>query len=214
MKTTNRVSTEEWANSYNISTAASAPPIEDYHEPCHFSARQIAVRAIILQGFVTAACHVDPEILIEWFQEQGIWEDASPQEKAFLTNPTAFRADEWNGFRWRQEAEWTLLWMIGKVECLGLPTKKCDTRLMMEAIIPGLGTDIEPFLISAELRSPGALLAEDDRNYDLWCRYFQTLKKGERHLPHDLNIEVLYQRRYAFEWLDGVEAWDDVHCDA
>src|SRR5262245_40693311 len=32
--------------------------------------------------------------------------------------------------------------------------------------------------------------------------------------PGDLNWNVLYERRYAFEWLDGNPAWDRVTCDA
>jgi hypothetical protein len=56
--------------------------------------------------------------------------------------------------------------------------------------------------------------SEDDRHYDLWCRYFQTRRARPDALPRDLKVDVLYQRRYVFEWLDGVDAWDDVQCDA
>jgi hypothetical protein len=27
-------------------------------------------------------------------------------------------------------------------------------------------------------------------------------------------VGVLYQRQYAFEWLLGVQSWDDIQCDA
>jgi hypothetical protein len=33
-------------------------------------------------------------------------------------------------------------------------------------------------------------------------------------LPSDLNWWVLYERRYAFEWLDGMQAWDELTCDS
>jgi hypothetical protein len=55
-------------------------------------------------------------------------------------------------------------------------------------------------------------LAEDDRTYNLWCYAQKAHRKGA--LPADLNWGVLYERRYAFEWLDGVEDWDEVTCDA
>jgi hypothetical protein len=80
-------------------------------------------------------------------------------------------------------------------------------------IIPPLGSDIREFLASAELRPPGLLLAEDDRTYNLWCYALGARRKGEP-LPADLNWGVLYERRYAFEWLDGMQDWDDVTCDA
>jgi len=57
------------------------------------------------------------------------------------------------------------------------------------------------------------LLAEDDRTYNLWC-YANTARRNHKHLPHDLNWNVLYERRYAFEWLDGMQDWDDVTCDS
>jgi hypothetical protein len=66
---------------------------------------------------------------------------------------------------------------------------------------------------SVELRSPSALLAEDDRTYDLWCHALAAQRRGEN-LPNDLNLGVLRERRYAFEWMDGNQDWDEVTCDA
>jgi hypothetical protein len=45
-------------------------------------------------------------------------------------------------------------------------------------------------------------------------RQLQTRRAGAHLLPADLDFNVLYQRQYAFEWLYGIEAWDDVQCDA
>ena len=206
--------TEEWGRAHGISTVPAPPAIQGYDEPCPFSARQIATRAVILQGVVAVASELDLDPVIEWYREQGIWDQVSPKEQAFLLDPASLNRDDRNNLRWHQEAEWTLLWVIGKVEALGLPTRKCDTRRLVDEIIPALGSDIEPFLMSAELRSPGVLLAEDDRHYNLWCRYFQTRREDSHLLPSDLEFSVLYERQYAFEWLHGIEAWDKVQCDA
>jgi hypothetical protein len=164
-----------------------------------------------LQCVVAAASDVQPEPLINWLQIEGIWEEVSPAEKTFLLDNQPLAKDI-NRFRWRQEAEWTLLWMIGKVGSLGLPTQTCDTRRMVDEIIPALGSDIAEFLASVELRHPEILYAEDERTYDLWCRAIDARRKGV--LPHDLNMDVLYERRYVFEWADGLEEWDKVTCDA
>ncbi|HZY86280.1 MAG TPA: DUF4272 domain-containing protein [Gemmataceae bacterium] len=206
--------TEEWARSHGISTAPTPPAVKGYDEPCPFTARQIATRAVILQGVVAVASEVDPEPVVEWYQEEGVWDQVSPAEQRFLLDPDSVDRNAWNDLRWRQEAEWALLWVVGKVDALGLPTRQCDTRRLVNEIIPALGSDVEPFLASAELRPPGVLLAEDDRHYNLWCRYFQTRRAATHLLPSDLEFSVLYQREYAFEWLHGIEAWDDVECDA
>jgi hypothetical protein len=208
------VTAEQWARSFGISTAPTPPAVADYEEACPFTAREVATRAVVLQGVVAAACEVDPQPIVEWYTEQGIWDAVSPKERAFLLDPAAASPDETLRFRWRQEAEWALLWVVGKVEHLALPTRECDTRRLVDEIIPPLGSDIEPFLAAATLRAPGELLAEDDRHYNLWCQYFQTRRERPEALPSDLNVEVLYQRQYAFEWLHGIEAWDDVQCDA
>jgi hypothetical protein len=206
--------TEEWARSLGISTDPTPPTIEGYDEPCPFTARQVAIRTVVLQGVVAVAFEVDPDPVIEWYREQGIWDHVSPKEQAFLLDPASLPIDRRNSLRWHQEAEWTLLWVIGKVESLGLPTSQCDTRRLVDEIIPALGSDIEPFLASAALRPPGVLLAEEDRHDDLWCRYIRTRREGSHLLPSDLEFSVLYERQYAFGWLHGIEPWDDVQCDA
>ena len=206
--------TEEWARSHGISTAPTPPVVGDYNEPCPLTASEVGTRAVVLQGVVAVAAGVEPGPVVDWFREQGIWEAASPREGEFLLRPASVRGNELLSLRWRQEAEWALLWVVGKVQALGLPTRQCDTRRLVDEIIPPLGADIGPFLKSAELRPPGVLLAEDDRHYNLWCRWFQTRRHGEHLLPADLVFDALYQRQYAFEWLHGTEPWDDVQCDA
>jgi hypothetical protein len=57
------------------------------------------------------------------------------------------------------------------------------------------------------------LLAEDERTYNLWCYALAAQRNGES-LPSDLNLGVLRERRYAFEWMDGNQDWDEVTCDA
>ncbi len=111
------------------------------------------------------------------------------------------------------EAQWALLWVIDKVESLGLPTTACDSRRLVDEIMPALDSDVSEFIRGASRRTPGEILAEDDRTYDLWCRW-HLAKREDKPLPADLNYWILYERRYAFEWLDGNQEWDAVVCDA
>ncbi|MBO0699322.1 MAG: DUF4272 domain-containing protein [Zavarzinella sp.] len=205
------LSTKTWAKALGISVEPTPPVVEGYSERCPRSARAIAVRAVILQGVIAVASDVDPEPVIEWFHDQRVWRSVTPEEKAFLQDPSPTRA-QCSKFGWHREAEWTLLWVVGKVEALGLPTRGCDTRRLVDEIIPPLGSDISAFVASAKVREPGVLLAEDDRTYSLWCYAQKARRKGA--LPDDLYWEVLYERRYGFEWLYGAQDWDDVTCDA
>jgi hypothetical protein len=205
------LSTKTWAKSLGIPVQATPPAVEGYSGRCPRSARQIAVRAVILQGVVAVAAGVDPEPAIRWFRDRRVWRSVTPEEKAFLRDPSP-PTEQRDKFGRHREAEWALLWAIGRVESLGLPTRPCDTRRLVDEIIPPLGGDIGAFLASAEVREPGVLLAEDDRTYSLWCYAQKARRRGA--LPADLDWGVLYERRYAFEWLDGPQQWDDVTCDA
>jgi hypothetical protein len=206
------LSTEAWARSLGIATAPVPPAIEGYTKRWPRSARQVAVRTIILQGVVCVAAGVDPRPVIQWFRKQRLWRSVTPEERAFLTAPEPAEED-CRQLGWHAEAEWALLWAIGKVEALGLPTRLCDSRRICREIMPALGADVAEFIASAELRSPGLLLAEDDRTYNLWC-YAHVARHKRQPLPDDLDMSVLYERRYAFEWLGGADKWDRVICDA
>ncbi len=204
--------TKLWAESLKVASDADLTPLAEYSETYARSAREVAIRAVILQGVAAIAYKVEAQPIIEWFQTQGIWSDVTPQERIFILGSAHTEAEQVR-FRWKQEAQWTLLWMIHRVESLGLPTGYCDTRRLVDEIIPALGNDLQTFIRQSELRSPGALLAEDDRTYDLWCYALAAQRRGES-LPSDLNLGVLRERRYAFEWMDGNQDWDEVTCDA
>jgi hypothetical protein len=139
------LTTKTWAKSHGISVALTPPAIKGYSKKYPRSARQVALPALALQGVVAAACKIDPDPVIAWFQEQGIWKTATGDERAFLRNRSPTKQQR-NEFCWHQEAEWTLLWVIGKVDSLGLPIAGCDTRRLVDEIIPPLGSNIEKFL--------------------------------------------------------------------
>src|SRR6266568_4253373 len=203
--------TKAWAESLKVESAKNLPAIPGYSKTYAHTAREVATRAIILQGVVAVAYEVAAQPIVRWFQDQGIWGDVTPNERGLFLSAECTGSKQIE-VRWKQEAEWTLLWMIGKVESLGLPTHCCDTRRLVDEIVPALGNPLQDFISGAKLRSPGALLAEDDRTYNLWCYALAAQRRGEQ-LPSDLNLGVLREGRYAFEWMDGHQDWDEVTCD-
>ena len=153
---------------------------------------------------------VDPQPVIDWLKDQGLWDHVSPNEKAFLCADQ--RSDkERSDARWRQEAQWALLWSIRQIKTLGLPTETCDTAKLVDEIMPALEDPVDSFVSSADLRLPSELLAEDDRIYNLHCYARQAYRQNA--MPDDLVYDVLFQRHYAFEWLNGDEDWDAVTTD-
>lgn len=202
--------TKEWAASHGLCVADNVPPVDDYSEPYSRTEIEVASRTIVLHCVAAVGYGVDPHLLIDWLKDQSLWDVVSPNEKAFLYSETPsdkHRSDA----RWRQEAQWALLWAIGKVSSLGLPTKTCDTRQLVDEIMPALGDSIDSFVSSAILRPPAELLGEDDRTYNLHCYARKAFREDA--VPDDLVYDVLFQRHYAFEWLSGNDDWDDVTTD-
>lgn len=203
--------TKDWLVSVGLSPAPNLPPIEGEHEPCPRNAVQIARRALVLQGLQSIAAGAKREPIMEWFKEQKLNCDLSANETRFLEEPEASER-RCMSFLWHKEAQWVLLWAIKKVDSLDLPTKECDSAYVVDEVIPALGAAIDDFVHLAAVRAPGFLLAEDLRSYNMWC--YAQKARAHGNLPHDLNMSVLYERRYAFEWLDSMDDWDDVSCDA
>jgi hypothetical protein len=203
----------QWAASHNIATQAIPPAIEDYPDtPIPWSIRQIAARAIISTGIAAVARGSNPQPLIAWFKQEKMVPEISPLERAFLLDREAIDSEVVSELVGRTEAAWTLLWALGKVAVLGLPTYRCDDQL--QKIIPAVGEDIQDFLNNAQFRPIGEFLAEEDRHYCLWSQYFKTYKQDMDLIPDDLDYNVLYQREYVFEWFQGIEKWDDIQCDS
>lgn len=202
--------TQDFALAHGVCGDETIPAVENYDEPPAKTAAEIARRAIILHGVAAVGFGVDAEMVLDWLVSQGLQDDMSPAELQ-LFESSELTEQEGALAAWRIEAEWALLWTIGKVETLGLPNQSCDTGLLVDEIMPPLGESIEPFVASAQLRSPGEILAEDDRHYNLHCYVRQAMKTDS--VPADLIYQALYQRCYAFEWLKGEEEWDDVRTD-
>lgn len=202
--------TREWAVSHGLCVDLIVPPVDGYDKPHERTAAEVAIRAIILHCVTVVGYDVDSGPIIDWLKEQDIWDSASPVERAFLTNE-ARTAEETCDARWRQEAQWALLWSIEKVAHIGLPTQHCDITLLVDEVMPALGNSITGFVSSSTLRSPAELLAEDDRVYNLHCYARQAFREGS--MPSDLIYDVLFQRHYAFSWLDSQTEWDAVRTD-
>lgn len=202
--------TIEWAQAHGVCIEATVPFTEQVREPCPRSVKEVAIRSIILHTVAAVGYGVDSKLLVDWLKDQQLWDYVSPLEKIWFA-AKGMTDEECRHLCWRVEAEWTLLWAISKVQSLGLPTQTCDTATLVDDIMPILGDPITAFIASAKLRSPDALLVEDDRVYNLHCYARKAFKSNAA--PDDLIYDVLVQRHYAFEWLHSRDEWDDIRLD-
>ena len=118
--------TKQWAASHGVDVDDSLTADADYNEPIPRTAREVATRTVILHSIAATGYGVDPKPIIEWLIGQSIWQHASPNEQRLLKAPAPIE-EELSEARWRQEAQWALLWAINKIDTLGLPTQTCET---------------------------------------------------------------------------------------
>ncbi len=204
------MNTKKWAVFHRICVEDVAPPVEGCDAVYNRTAEEIAIRTIVLQCVVAVGYEVEPRSVVDWLKNKNLWSHVSPNEKMFLLADKR-SSNECSDARWREEAQWALLWSIRKIETLGLPTTKCDTARLVDEIMPALGDSVASFVSSSHLRSQPELVAEDLRTYNLHCFARQAYRKDM--MPDDLIYGVLYQRHYAFEWLNSDFEWDAVTTD-
>jgi hypothetical protein len=175
------------------------------------SAQAIARRALALFGVVGHALGAPRDDITGWLKEEGLWEELSPTELAYLTAGEPTERQSMNA-SWRSEALIVLLWAIGKVEALPAPNEQCDTALFQDLLPPFAETSVMHFIASARRRSETDLMTMADKLMNLHWEARDA--KVRARLP-PLDIEVVQERHHAINWVMGYDSlpWDEVTTD-
>jgi hypothetical protein len=173
--------------------------------------QDVARRAVILYALVAVADGEDRERTVAWLRDDGLWNAVSPSEREFFLNDNPAEQEIINAL-WRSEALWTLLWSLGEVEILSLPTGYCDIVHVRE-VMPKLGVSSREFIETARLRSTSEILDETDRIYRIhWA--VRDAQLNNQPVPAGLNPDVVVERHYALNWLTWyADEWDDISTD-
>jgi len=167
---------------------------------------EVARRAVVLLAVICAAHGAKREPLIDWLQREGLWEAASPNEKQYLRGSASDREDELN-HQWRIEALQALLWSMDIIDALPPADQSADAEQVL-AHLPDPLTATEAFIQAAGLRDVEVMLDMDRANYELGNQVDEAVAAG-RPAPDGMLLDVLYERRCAFEWLlDRELPWD------
>ncbi len=131
----------------------------------------------------------------------------SPRERAFF-EAEAPEPQEVTNHVWRYESLATLLWSVGALSELPMPTGLCDVPTIARLVLADRGA---AFAAAAVLRPPADLLDALDLHYRLHWATTSARTKGAP-APAGLDPGVVHERHYALNWLtcfQGAE-WDDV----
>jgi hypothetical protein len=188
-------------------------------EPREVARRVFVLWAVSLRGEGISR----EELWSEFLDRQLVWPWASPNEKLFLDD-VALDLDEAQNLVWRIESMWVLLWALGKLPDLLWPDSMCDTRHLMDLVLPA--RDDPAFVEHARLRPKSELLDAQE----LTMRLHWTIRDAwlnQRLIPSNLNWKtpsemivpvptivgrLIEERHYALNWLVGFgnQEWDDV----
>ncbi|MEP6820133.1 MAG: DUF4272 domain-containing protein [bacterium] len=175
--------------------------------------QEIARRSLTLFGVVGLALGAPRNDIITWLKEDGLWNELSPTELAYILVEQPTEKQTINA-SWQSEALLVLLWALRKVEKLPAANEQCDTSLFQELLPPYADTSASQFIASTNRRSETELrdMAEELMHLHWEVRDAQIHSKP---LPLHVNIEVIQERHHAINWVIGYEGlpWDEVTTD-
>jgi hypothetical protein len=186
------------------------PLIETAAEIKPRSTEEVALRAIALAVVAVKGETLDQKLTLELVKRFDVRSAFSPDERAFIDNPTPSERDRVQ-FAWRYEALGVMLWALGFEQELGRPDKIVDVPRAV-GILRDLGRD--GFVAKAKLRSMDHILDQADLIY----RYHWAVtdaRVNNRQAPAGLDPGVVYERHYALNWLIRYsdQEWDEVSTD-
>jgi hypothetical protein len=130
----------------------------------------------------------------------------SPKEKDFLTKSSPERQQVIDSV-WRYESLAVLLWALGELDDLPLPTAICDVPAVARIMVAKTAS----FIADAKLRPAEAILDALDLHYRLHWAIRQSRQDGKP-VGAPLDASVVQERHVAFNWLIhfGDAEWDEV----
>lgn len=176
-------------------------------------AAQIARRALALFGSVGVALGAPRRDVLRWLEDEGLWAELAPSERAFLSARRPTKKQQINA-SWKSEGLIVLLWALDKVERLPAPDEQCDTSVFQQHLPPYLQVPASQFIATATRRVDDVLLEMADELLNLHWQARDARLHG-RLMPPGLDIEIIQERHHAINWVTGYDGapWDEVTTD-
>ena len=207
--------TEAYLSEIDVPVNEALPVIPDSTVATLRSPTEIAYRLICLLATAAHGEEFDSVATYSFIERYGAKEYLTPKERAFISQKTKPSTPEEENaafeFIWRYESCWALLWALGYIPELTLPTHVCDIPLVAKVIKKRTFAEL---LADARPKQFTEVLDEADLIYRLhWALVDARLEDKEA--PADLASSVVYERRYALNWLISYmnEDWDNVPMD-
>lgn len=174
------------------------------------SKEAIVQRALALAYVALKSEGLDEESLQPFNTKFGAKEFLSDQERQYVEANTPTDQQTANA-NWRYESLHVLLWALGYIDTLSYPSEMCNPEELIKIIVT---SDVASLQDNAQPRTVAEILDKADLMYRIHWACTNARIKGEP-MPSSLNGSVVYERRYALNWLIRLddEDWDQVPMD-
>jgi uncharacterized protein DUF4272 len=202
---------ESYLKKLGIPVNVHLPRIESETETKLRSPQDVAKRCLVLCAVCGVGHDVDRAATISWLRREGLWEFVSPTEQKFLESATPTKQQKIDA-TWRSESIWVLLWSLGYVKTVDLPTKSCDVDFILKSV-PNLGDPTEKFVHDAHLISFATILDQADLIYRIHWAVRDAQLNG-RKAPGGFDSGIVVERHYTLNWLIFyADDWDEITTD-
>lgn len=168
---------------------------------------EICIRVLCLMVTAFRAEGLNKQKAWELAEELAVTNNFSPEELNFLNKEILDPQDKIN-FLWRYESLWILLWVLGYIKELKRPEDICDVP---EAVSIIKERKRDKFIKEAMLKPVSEILDIADLTFRYHWAVRNAWIKNEKP-PAKLDSSVIYERRYALEWVlnNHNEDWDNI----
>jgi len=146
------------------------------------------------------------ETLQKYLDLREVRDNLTAKERKFVEQDNPSEKDR-GPFTWQYESAHVLLWAMGYVDLLGIPSECCTAQGVSGMIAP---RSLLQLMEEARMRTPDEIFDEADLIY----RYHWTARNAslrQQKPPAELLAPVCYYRHYALNWItDSSVDWDDV----
>ncbi len=190
-----------------IETNASLPEIEpgELRPP-----REVASRIIQLYGLIGLSMEeVDQAGVRDWLMEVGVFDSLEDNEKKlFEISQEGYSRQQLVDLSWMRESLYALGWSGLLIPDLHFPNTECSLQKLFPKIPPEVS--VRRFVRSFRLRDPNEILYEADLHYCLHWALRESDRTGEPRNRYNVILDVVIERRRAFEWLVSTESWGEI----
>lgn len=207
-----KAETEKLLEAHHIPFIVHLPLVDEEAEAKIRSGQEIAERIIVLAylGYV-AEVPEDRQKVVRFLKDNDLW-NAITANECRLFEKEELTDQEHINISWKTEASWVLLWSIGKIDKLVLPSQQVIVQKLLSKL-PEFLSDPGDFIRAATVRSTSEILDMLDLIYRMHWATRNAYLTGQP-MPANLDEGIVMERHYALNWITCyADDWDDITTD-